>query len=127
MLVKRLKTICDEEGLGADSKNLTMLTELAEGDLRSCLNTLQFIKRRSTVVDEHAIKSTTIGMKDTGTSTTAVWDRLFKKPKRKKGGGGTDSDEKYVNRLVRDIQTCGEYDKISQGDSSLFSLSPPSC
>lgn len=41
MLVHRLRTICDEEGLGADSKNLTMLTEIAEGDLRSCLNTLQ--------------------------------------------------------------------------------------
>ena len=41
MLVHRLRTICNEEGLGADSKNLTMLTEIAEGDLRSCLNTLQ--------------------------------------------------------------------------------------
>lgn len=41
MLVARLRTICAEEGLGADSKNLNMLTEIAEGDLRSCLNTLQ--------------------------------------------------------------------------------------
>ena len=41
MLVHRLRSICVEEGLGADSKNLTMLTEIAEGDLRSCLNTLQ--------------------------------------------------------------------------------------
>lgn len=41
MLVNRLRTICDEEGLGADLKNLTMLAEVAEGDLRSCLNTLQ--------------------------------------------------------------------------------------
>lgn len=41
MLIRRLRTICDEEGLGADSKNLTMLAEVAEGDLRSCLNTLQ--------------------------------------------------------------------------------------
>lgn len=55
-----------------------------------------------------------VGMKDTGTSVSAVWDRLFKKPQRKKGGGG-DSDEKYVNRLVKDLSTCGEYDKISQG------------
>ena len=53
-------------------------------------------------------------MKDTGTSVSAVWDRLFKKPNRKKGGGSTD--EKYVHRLVKDVQTCGEYDKISQGD-----------
>lgn len=41
MLVRRLSTICTEEGLGAGSKDLTMLAEVAEGDLRSCLNTLQ--------------------------------------------------------------------------------------
>lgn len=143
MLVKRLKMICDEESLGADSKCLTMLAEIAEGDLRSCLNTLQvgyhslllatmrlliirvvlqFIKRRSTVVDEHAIKSTMVGMKDTATSVSAVWDRLFKKPARRKGGGG--DDDKYVNRIVRDVQTCGEYDKISQGHSSLTAAHP---
>ncbi|SGZ06610.1 BQ5605_C031g10956 [Microbotryum silenes-dioicae] len=142
MLVKRLRTICDEEGLGADSKNLTMLAEVAEGDLRSCLNTLQvgghgnstsvcfcareigwlmsrgfsppqFIKRRSTHVDEKAIRSTIVGLKDTGTSATQVIDRLFKKPPRKKGGG--NSDDRFVNRITRDVQTCGEYEKISQG------------
>lgn len=52
-------------------------------------------------------------MKDTGTSVGAVWDRLFKKPSRKKGGG--NPEDKYVNRIVRDVQTCGEYEKISQG------------
>ncbi|SCZ92034.1 BZ3500_MvSof-1268-A1-R1_Chr5-3g08294 [Microbotryum saponariae] len=126
MLVKRLRTICDEEGLGADSKNLTMLAEVAEGDLRSCLNTLQigwlksrgllypqFIKRRSTHVDEEAIRSTIVGLKDTGTSATQVINRLFKKPPRKKGGG--NSDDRFVNRITRDVQTCGEYEKISQG------------
>ena len=81
----------------------------------------QFIKRRSTVVDEVAIKTTMVGMKDTGTSVGAVWDRLFKKPNRKKGGGSTD--EKYVHRLVKDVQTCGEYDKISQGPFPSFSSS----
>ncbi|ORY58350.1 P-loop containing nucleoside triphosphate hydrolase protein [Leucosporidium creatinivorum] len=113
MLVSRLKNICTEEGLGADAKNLTMLAEVAEGDLRSCLNTLQFIKRRSTIVDEAAIRSTVVGLKDTGTSSTQVIERLFKKPPRKKGGGGTD--DRYVNRIVRDVQTSGEYEKISQG------------
>lgn len=53
-------------------------------------------------------------MKDTGTSSTVVLDRLFKKPNRKKSGG---TDDKFVNRIVRDVQTCGEYEKISQGSS----------
>lgn len=41
MLVKRLRDICDGEQLKTDHKSLTMLVEVAEGDMRSCLNTLQ--------------------------------------------------------------------------------------
>lgn len=41
MLVKRLKDICEVEQLRADHKSLTTLVEVAEGDMRSCLNTLQ--------------------------------------------------------------------------------------
>lgn len=41
MLVKRLRDICDKEQLKTDHKGLTTLVEVAEGDMRSCLNTLQ--------------------------------------------------------------------------------------
>jgi chromosome transmission fidelity protein 18 len=75
----------------------------------------QFIKRKSKFVDVEAIRSTVVGMKDTGTSSTVVIDRLFKKPPRKKGA--STSDDRYLNRIVRDVQTCGEYEKISQGTS----------
>ena len=40
-LVKRLQEICDLEGLKAQSRALTTLVGLAQGDLRGCLNTLQ--------------------------------------------------------------------------------------
>lgn len=41
MLTKRLRTICDSEELSTENKHLSLLVETAEGDLRSCLNTLQ--------------------------------------------------------------------------------------
>jgi DNA polymerase III delta prime subunit len=41
MLTKRLRTICEVESMKAENKHLTLLVETAEGDLRSCLNTLQ--------------------------------------------------------------------------------------
>ncbi|KAK4696986.1 chromosome transmission fidelity protein 18, partial [Phenoliferia sp. Uapishka_3] len=113
MVVSRLRNICAEENLKADTKSLTMLTEIAEGDLRSCLNTLQFIKRRSTVVDEAAINKTSIG-KDMKSSSNAVVSSLFKKPQRLKGGN-SNVDEKYVNRIVRDADTCGEVSQIVTG------------
>ncbi|KAL7336329.1 hypothetical protein BJY59DRAFT_718395, partial [Rhodotorula toruloides] len=117
MLIKRLRTICEVEGLSTENKHLSLLVDVAEGDLRSCLNTLQFIKRNGSTVDEHAIRSSALGQKDTGTSSSQVLDRLFKKPPRKRGapsGDGVGADERYVARIVKDVQTSGEYEKIAQ-------------
>lgn len=41
VLVKRLKMICEVEGLKADSRSLNKLAEITGCDIRSCLNTLQ--------------------------------------------------------------------------------------
>lgn len=41
ILVKRLKGICEAEGLQADTRSLNKLSEVTGGDIRSCLNTLQ--------------------------------------------------------------------------------------
>ena len=71
-------------------------------------------------MDEQAIRSTSLGMKDTGTSSIQVLDRLFKKPSRKKG---VSTDDRYITRIVRDVQTSGEYEKIAQGKSLSHSLS----
>jgi DNA polymerase III delta prime subunit len=40
-IAKRLQDICDEEGLDSDLRTLSMLSETTDGDIRSCLNTLQ--------------------------------------------------------------------------------------
>jgi DNA polymerase III delta prime subunit len=40
-VVKRLRTICEEQSLRADSRALTTLVGVTRGDLRGCLNTLQ--------------------------------------------------------------------------------------
>lgn len=40
-LTKRLRSICENEGLRAESRALTALVGIAKGDMRGCLNTLQ--------------------------------------------------------------------------------------
>lgn len=42
-IAKRLQDICDLEGLDSDLRTLSMLAETTDGDIRSCLNTLQVI------------------------------------------------------------------------------------
>lgn len=41
MIVRRLREVCEIEGLKADSRALSTLVGVAQGDLRGCLNALQ--------------------------------------------------------------------------------------
>lgn len=40
-LVKRLRDICEREGMRPDTRALSTLVGVAQGDMRGCLNTLQ--------------------------------------------------------------------------------------
>lgn len=44
-IVKRLREICELEGLHTDTRALSTLVNVAKGDLRGCLNTLQVCQR----------------------------------------------------------------------------------
>lgn len=116
VLVKRLKAVCAEEGLTADSRSLTKLAEVTGCDIRSCLNTLQFIKSRTPVLTEAMVKLAAVGLKDSGTTTQAVWNALFVPVSAKKQKVGLGMEEgRYVNRMVQTVSSSGEYDKVMQG------------
>lgn len=148
-LVKRLRDICERETLVADARVLGGLVELTKGDVRSCLNTLQvgelsarrpalilqFIKARSISVTDELIRSSSVGLKDSGTTLHTAWTSLLvpisAKVRRKTAG---IDDGRYVDRLAFEVQACGEYDKLVQGlfehypgtkpiDASLVNLS----
>ncbi|KAJ7905842.1 hypothetical protein B0H14DRAFT_2661855 [Mycena olivaceomarginata] len=114
--VKRLREVCEIEGLKADSRALTTLVGIARGDLRGCLNTLQFIKSRSQEVTETIIRGATVGMKEAETSLISVLNSLFTPLTRKrvKELGLTEAEEtKYVGRLSREVDGCGRESSIA--------------
>ncbi|KAJ7221036.1 P-loop containing nucleoside triphosphate hydrolase protein [Mycena haematopus] len=114
--VKRLREVCEIEGLKADSRALTTLVGVARGDLRGCLNTLQFIKSRNQEVTEGIIRTATVGMKEADTSLISVLNSLFTPLTRKrvKELGLTEAEEtKYVGRLSRDVDGCGRESSIA--------------
>jgi chromosome transmission fidelity protein 18 len=127
-IVQRLREICDREKLTADLRVLTSLVDITSGDVRSCLNTLQvgtpltlpandqFIKSKSHVVSQDAIKTAAVGTKDSGTTLQTAWNSLFTpmaaKQRRKQLG---IDDGRYVDRLSFMVQACGEYDRVVQG------------
>ncbi|KAI0086408.1 P-loop containing nucleoside triphosphate hydrolase protein [Irpex rosettiformis] len=117
-LVKRLRDICETEGLKAESRALTTLVGVAQGDLRGCLNTLQLIKARNVEVTENVVRTATAGMKEAEVSQTAVLNDLFSPMSRKRAkdlGVGEEEETRYVGRLSREIEASGSMDKIAIG------------
>ncbi|KAK7033996.1 Chromosome transmission fidelity protein 18 [Paramarasmius palmivorus] len=116
--VKRLREICEIESLRADSRALSALVGIAQGDLRGCLNTLQFIKSKNEEVTESIIRGATKGMKESETSISSVLNSLFSplSKKRAKELGMSDSAEaRYVGRLSHEIDACGRESSIAIG------------
>ncbi|KAJ7583006.1 hypothetical protein C8J56DRAFT_1015638 [Mycena floridula] len=116
--VKRLREVCEIEGLRADQRALTTLVAVARGDLRSCLNTLQFVKSRNEDVTETVIRGATRGMGDGDMSITAVLTDLFvplSKKRVKELGMNEEDENKYVARLSRELDACGKESSIAVG------------
>lgn len=116
--VRRLQEICDNEGLKAETRALSTLVAMAKGDLRGCINTLQFVKSRREDVTETVIRKATIGMKEDDTTIVAVLNSIFSpmSKKRVKELGMTEEQEsRYVNRLSHEIESSGKDAAIANG------------
>ncbi|KAF7311473.1 AAA domain-containing protein [Mycena kentingensis (nom. inval.)] len=116
--VKRLREVCAIEGLKADSRALTTLVGIARGDLRGCLNTLQFIKARNQEVTEPIIRRATVGMKESETSLMTVLNSLFTPMTRKRVlelGLNEKEEKRYVGRLSREVEACGREISVATG------------
>ncbi|KAJ1309444.1 hypothetical protein OPQ81_006220 [Rhizoctonia solani] len=136
LLTNRLRDICTEEDLRADTRALTALVTVTQGDMRACINTLQLIKSRSDTVTESDIKRATAGMKETESSVQSVWNDLFSpitaKTRKLIPGASAMEADKYVSRLSRVIENAGtdrvaiacfeHYTTLRKGRSSWDSL-----
>ncbi|KND04421.1 uncharacterized protein SPPG_00150 [Spizellomyces punctatus DAOM BR117] len=120
-LAKRLHEICRWENLQTDLRTLTALCELTDGDIRSCLHTLQFLKRRCKILTVDALAKLDIGNKDMGKGLWVVWEEMFRVGIKKGGSvrgnmkGAAEETGRYIPRLHSIITSNGEYEKIMQG------------
>ncbi|KAL5542552.1 hypothetical protein UlMin_010262 [Ulmus minor] len=83
-VVSRLKYICNKEGMKTSSIALTALAEHTECDIRSCLNTLQFLHKKKEALNVLEISSQVVGQKDMTKSVFDVWKEIFQKRKVKR-------------------------------------------
>ncbi|WBW72189.1 Ctf18 RFC-like complex subunit Ctf18 [Schizosaccharomyces osmophilus] len=55
-LVGRLRSICRSQNLSIDSRSLTLLTDIYNSDIRSCLNSLQLLSLNASSVNQEMIR-----------------------------------------------------------------------
>jgi len=125
-LAKRLKEISDNCNLKTDIRSLLALCELTECDIRSCINTLQFINNKHEDLTLETLSHVNIGHKDLNKSLFNIWENIFTIPnardKRSYTLGQNLKEEKqntlsnrYISRLSALINSNGEYEKIIIG------------
>jgi hypothetical protein len=54
-----------------------MLCDRTDCDMRSCLNTLQFLARRNSRITQRVVEGAAIGIKDTTRGAFALWTDLL--------------------------------------------------
>ncbi|XP_020582922.1 chromosome transmission fidelity protein 18 homolog isoform X2 [Phalaenopsis equestris] len=82
-VVYRLRYICQKEGLKINSIALAALAEYTECDIRSCLNTLQFLNKKKETLNILEIGSQVVGHKDISRSCFDIWNKIFQNSKSK--------------------------------------------
>ncbi|PIN00712.1 hypothetical protein CDL12_26782 [Handroanthus impetiginosus] len=117
-VVNRLKYICNKEGLKTSSIALSALAECTECDIRSCLNTLQFLHKRKEILNMLDISSQVVGRKDATKSAFDVWKEIFQKRRGKRARKSNNSDGSMSNDfefLYSMISNRGDYDLLLDG------------
>ncbi|KAK6481699.1 chromosome transmission fidelity protein 18-like protein isoform X2 [Huso huso] len=140
-LVQRLCEIAKRQGMNADTGALMALCEKTENDIRSCVNTLQFLHGRGKKeLSMKVVETMKIGLKDQNKGLFTVWQEIFQLPriKRKRidqdpflsdpvlGGEGGErggvagrgqnsaTAQRFYDALHLTTST-GEHEKVTQG------------
>ncbi|KAK4266311.1 hypothetical protein QN277_027254 [Acacia crassicarpa] len=114
-VVSRLKYICTREGMKVNAIALTALAEYTECDIRSCLNTLQFLNKKKEAVNVFDIGSQVVGRKDMSKNVLDIWKEVFQRKKAKAERKSHNSKPFEVNSLYSLVSSRGDYDLILDG------------
>ncbi|KAL4241036.1 hypothetical protein ACF0H5_001814 [Mactra antiquata] len=126
-LAGRLYEVVRIEKLKSDMNTLLALCEKTDNDIRSCLNTLQFIKGQCKELNMRNVQSMSVGQKDSHKSLFSVWNEVLTlpRPKRQKFVNLQDKSMKDIvlntsptarfSNILSVVQSAGEYEKLTQG------------
>ncbi|NXO64163.1 CTF18 protein, partial [Phainopepla nitens] len=81
-LAQRLSEVALRQGMRADTGALLALCEKTDSDIRSCINTLQFLHGRGQrELSVQMVQTMRIGLKDQNKGLFSVWQEIFQLPR----------------------------------------------
>ncbi|XP_064582324.1 chromosome transmission fidelity protein 18 homolog isoform X1 [Zonotrichia leucophrys gambelii] len=136
-LAQRLSEIALRQGMRADTGALLALCEKTDSDIRSCINTLQFLHGRGQKeLSVQMVQTMRIGLKDQNKGLFSIWQEIFQlpKPQRHRIGmdpslpaqlqlgdedlshpGGFNSSSHRFHHILHLSISSGEQEKLAQG------------
>ncbi|XP_060716854.1 chromosome transmission fidelity protein 18 homolog [Tachysurus vachellii] len=126
-LTQRLTEITRRQGMKADTGSLMALCEKTDNDIRSCINTLQFLHGRGQrQLDQRVVNSMSIGLKDQNKGLFSVWQEIFQLPRTKRKRFGADplggfeeaglkDSSQRLQHILHLASSTGEHEKLTQG------------
>eukprot|EP00075_Anas_platyrhynchos_P035584 XP_027324837.1 chromosome transmission fidelity protein 18 homolog [Anas platyrhynchos] len=100
-LAQRLSEIALLQGMRADTGALLALCEKTENDIRSCINTLQFLHGRGQKeLNVQMVQTMKIGLKDQNKGLFSIWQEIFQLPRVQRHRIGMDPT--LPNQLLAD-------------------------
>eukprot|EP01147_Barroeca_monosierra_P003527 gene3527-6145_t len=130
-LVARLDQICNFKGVRIDRQVLSTLCELTEGDIRSCISTIQFLARNKSRVTLRDMQNTPVGRKDKVVHVRSIWTEIFRLSAKRirqpsllgalshvrmnENSHKRHTGHRRMPRIQSLVEANGEYDKIING------------
>uniref|UniRef100_A0A5F8HAU6 Chromosome transmission fidelity protein 18 homolog n=1 Tax=Monodelphis domestica TaxID=13616 RepID=A0A5F8HAU6_MONDO len=137
-LVQRLNEISLRQGMKADTGTLMMLCEKTENDIRSCINTLQFLYGQGQKeLSSRMVQTMSIGLKDQKKGLFSIWQEIFQLPKIQRqrigqdlflpdqalldgdsgprGRGPLHTSSQRFHHILHITTSTGDHEKVAQG------------
>ncbi len=109
-LAERLYTICEQNGLGADLDSLIALSDKSSNDIRSCLNTLQFLSKTTNKITSQIINQLNVGQKDYEKGLFVILNEIFYLSNFKKALNTSKYDTSLLNQFSYIVNLCNNVD-----------------
>lgn len=109
-LAERLYSICELNGLSADLEALVALSDKSSQDIRSCLNTLQFLSKTTTRINAQMINQLNIGQKDYEKGIFTILGEIFYLANYKKNLSKNGAASSLLNKSSYMVSLCNNCD-----------------